>query len=334
MRMAFSRCSGAGPSAGPRAGPSAGPRAGPSAGPRAARVQENILATRDLLAEAVRNLDGLPPAVTPHQRADGSAGNRQTGEGLDRTTTEPWDRGNVFPRPSACTRDAGLQRPTPISTSPLLRQTELTNWSRSVASNFTGIVDRRPMVGYRPFNPMSVGVKRSQMQHMQRTKKKKIAVWEKEFICLATVGQTHAPTPIEKAELYRAGLGMKLLMLLQYADAWEFHEEILKKFPKLADGGGYELLRTCANSRELTVIPAPSGGYTTSYVKSIVNQAKVYIRPLQKDLSLEEEIVSAEEPVSTVSMHININIELQKHTYKLQVHFNDHDSGAHYLVHD
>lgn len=228
--MAFSRCSGA----------------GPSAGPRAARVQENILATRDLLAEAVRNLDGLPP-VTPHQRADGSAGNRQTGEGLDRTATEPWNRGTVIPLPSACTRDPGLHRPTPISTSPLLRQTELTNWSRSVASNFTGIIDRRPMVGYRPFNPMSVGVKRSQTQHMQRTKKKKIAVWEKEFICLATVGQTHAPTPIEKAELYRAGLGMKLLLLLQYADAWEFHEEILKKFPKLADGG-YELLRTCANS--------------------------------------------------------------------------------------
>ena len=161
--MVFSRCSGA----------------GPLAGPRAARVQENILAMCDLLAKAVRNLDGLPPAVTPHQRADGSAGNRQTGEGLDRTATEPWDRGTVIPRPSACTQDAGLQRPTPISTSPLLRQTEVTNWSRFVASNFTGIVDRQPMVGYRPFNPMSVGVKQSQMQHMQRTKKKKIAVWEK-----------------------------------------------------------------------------------------------------------------------------------------------------------
>ena len=52
-------------------------------GPRAARVQENILVTRDLLSEAVRNLDGLPPAVTPHQGADGSAGNHQTGEGLE-----------------------------------------------------------------------------------------------------------------------------------------------------------------------------------------------------------------------------------------------------------
>ena len=95
--------------------------------------------TRDLLAEAVRNLDGLLPAVTPHQHADGSAGNRQMGEGLDRTTTEPWDQGTVIPHPSACTRDAGLQRPTPINTSPLLRQTELTNWSRSVASNFTTV---------------------------------------------------------------------------------------------------------------------------------------------------------------------------------------------------
>ena len=33
---------------------------------------------------------------------------------------------------------------------------------------------------FHPFNPMTVGVKHSQMQHMQRTEK--IAVWEKQFI--------------------------------------------------------------------------------------------------------------------------------------------------------
>ena len=58
-------------------------------------------------------------------------------------------------------------------------------------------------------------------------------------------------------------------------------------FPKLADGGGHELMRTKQNNnRELCVIPFLSGGYTAEYLKSIVGQAKVCIRPIQKDLSI------------------------------------------------
>lgn len=42
-------------------------------------------------------------------------------------------------------------------------------------------------------------------------------------------------------------------------------------------------------SRDLSVIPAPVGGYTTQYLKSIVQSAKIYVRPLQKDLPLDIE---------------------------------------------
>ena len=66
----------------------------------------------------------------------------------------------------------------------------------------------------------------------------------------------------------------------------ELHEEIISSFPRLKDGGGYELLRTKPeNNRVLFVIPSPAGGYTVNYLKSIVNQAKVYIRPIQQNLS-------------------------------------------------
>lgn len=59
-------------------------------------------------------------------------------------------------------------------------------------------------------------------------------------------------------------------------------------YPELKDGGGYELLQSGDKScRQLHVIPPPPGGYTASFVKSIVLQAKVYIRPLQHNLSLE-----------------------------------------------
>ena len=54
------------------------------------------------------------------------------------------------------------------------------------------------------------------------------------------------------------------------------------------EGGGYELLHKAeGNTKLLDVIPVPLGGYTASFLKDIVMQAKVYIHPIQKDLSLE-----------------------------------------------
>ena len=114
----------------------------------------------------------------------------------------------------------------------------------------------------------------------------KLSMWEHEFICLASISQSSPPSPMEKAELIRAGLGPKKLSLFQYRDSAEFHDGIASAFPKLTSGGGYELMRTMPNNnKELCVIPPPSGGYTVEYLKNVVNQAKVYIRPLQKDLS-------------------------------------------------
>ena len=119
-------------------------------------------------------------------------------------------------------------------------------------------------------------------------KKVKLSMWEHEFICLAEIGQTVPPSPMEKAELINAGLGPKKISLFEYGEAFEFHDKLLHAFPKLSDAGGYELLRTLPNNnRHLCVIPPQSGGYTVRYLKNIVNNAKVFIRPLQQGLSLE-----------------------------------------------
>ena len=74
----------------------------------------------------------------------------------------------------------------------------------------------------------------------------------------------------------QAGLGQKNLSLFEHSESWEFHEELLEAFPKLKEAGGYGLLRTSdRNTKELVVIPSPSGGYTVAYLKTIVSQAKV-----------------------------------------------------------
>ena len=86
----------------------------------------------------------------------------------------------------------------------------------------------------------------------KKSKKVRIAMWEHEFICLAKCGQKIPPSPMEKAELINAGLGPRKLSLLECGESWEFHDEILSAFPKLSDGGGYELMRTQPNNnREL-----------------------------------------------------------------------------------
>lgn len=96
------------------------------------------------------------------------------------------------------------------------------------------------------------------------------------------------PSSLETADLIRAGLGKKHLTLFDGDGSQELHTEILNAFPRLREGGGYELMRVAEyGQRSLQVIPSPSEGYSVAYLKEVLRQAKVYIRPLQKDLTLE-----------------------------------------------
>ena len=77
----------------------------------------------------------------------------------------------------------------------------------------------------------------------------------------------------------QAGLGQKELAFFEHGESSEFHHELLDAFPKLKQAEGYELLRTSEHSnKEVIVIPHPlAGGYTASFLKTIVVQAKVYV---------------------------------------------------------
>ena len=52
------------------------------------------------------------------------------------------------------------------------------------------------------------------------------------------------------------------------------------------DAEGYELLRA-SNGRVLEVIPTPPGGYSASYLKDVMQQGKIYVRLIQKCLSID-----------------------------------------------
>ena len=131
----------------------------------------------------------------------------------------------------------------------------------------------------------------------QPSKKKRKSMWTHDFVCLSSTKCMRPPTSLQAGELMRAGLGKKPLSVFSLAESSELHEEILDAFPKLKDGGGYELLRVGESSGkrgELVAIPQPPEGYTVDYVKEVVRQAKVYIRPLQRDLSTEASLYETE----------------------------------------
>ena len=126
--------------------------------------------------------------------------------------------------------------------------------------------------------------------HTPKSKKKRLSVWTHDFVCLASTTARKPPTSLEAGELLRAGLGKKQVSILDGGDSSEVHAEIMNSFPKLAAGGGYDLLRvgdTGGQRDKLKLIPPPSEGYTVCYLKEVLRQAKVYVRPMQQNLPLE-----------------------------------------------
>ena len=90
----------------------------------------------------------------------------------------------------------------------------------------------------------------------------------------------------------------------------ELHAEILCAFPSLKDGGGYELLRVSGSGAcsALHIIPQRAEWYTVSYLKEVVRQAEVYIRPLQRDLKLIPEMALTSESVSISNRNERVEV--------------------------
>ena len=110
------------------------------------------------------------------------------------------------------------------------------------------------------------------------------STWKKESICLSSCDQCSIPTTEERMELACMGLRLKELQFDVDGGPVHIHEVILEKYPQLEASGGYSLLRLAENSPKLVEIETPDGGLTVPYLKDIVRQAKLYIRPLQCEI--------------------------------------------------
>ena len=119
--------------------------------------------------------------------------------------------------------------------------------------------------------------------------------WQHVFVCLSQVGQFIPPDTADRVRLVQAGLGEKRVSCGWGSGVDELHRELLSAFPRLRSGGGYEFLKIDeASRRHLSVVPPPAGGYSPTYLRAVFLQAKVFIRPLQRNLDLapiEEEVI-------------------------------------------
>lgn len=125
-----------------------------------------------------------------------------------------------------------------------------------------------------PFNPYS------------RTRPTRPQIWKHNFLCLASRYTVHVPSQQQKENLLAMGLGEKRIHLGLQASAVQLEEKLLMVYPKLHHAGGYDLLRCLPNSRSLSRLVPPEGGFTPLYLKGEVGQARLYVRPLMRDLSI------------------------------------------------
>ena len=112
--------------------------------------------------------------------------------------------------------------------------------------------------------------------------------WTHDFFCLAAKDEERVPTRAEKFDLQQCGLGRRKVCFHSKATFTDFRRKLEEEYPKLKEGGGFELMRTGhqgSNTVLTTIIPPPSG-YSVTFLRdsSGLGQALAYIRPLQHDL--------------------------------------------------
>ena len=120
-----------------------------------------------------------------------------------------------------------------------------------------------------------------------RGKKKKEKTWTGKFLCLSDRQKNRAPTAEEKAVLQRNGLGFRKIQFLSSDSEEKVKKVIMEHFPALENCGGFELLRCGSAARSLNFIEDKWDAKSLN--ESVGSQAHIYIRPIQKNILINDE---------------------------------------------
>ncbi len=233
---------------------------------------------RNVLSEAAQLLTKAVALLTE----TGNSGNR----GLQNTTpTLPEAESS-----RSCSVGSSTSRSGPAAN--VTSTTPTSRWEDRAVQNFRNLFGGLPSkttqqsAGGRP-KPANHGAKRV-FNAKTGTYFWKREAWTHRFVCLAQKDQIFAPSRDAKESLRIAGLGEKKIVLNKELCASEVMTELIKAYPKLEEGGGFELLRSGNGLRDLVLITPPPGGYSVPFLKdSGIGQSIIYIRPIQTDLNLD-----------------------------------------------
>ena len=152
---------------------------------------------------------------------------------------------------------------------------------RSIRRNYASPASRREQRSN--FAPYSA-------QHEQKKKTPKHHSWTTRFVCLSLTTDDKVPcNAAMKETLLEAGLGEKILCIPNIScSKEEFNKIVLDTFPKLKQAGGYEFLRCVSNTKQLQVI-STKVAQSPKFLKTIVGNGRVFIHPIQQDISLSPE---------------------------------------------
>ncbi|XP_006813139.2 uncharacterized protein LOC102800801, partial [Saccoglossus kowalevskii] len=127
--------------------------------------------------------------------------------------------------------------------------------------------------------------------------------WTHDFVCVGSTDYDWCPSPKQRSDLSKIGLGERKIRIPIGSTSAQVHEQLLDEFPKLSEGGGYEICRAFHGSRRMVPISCPSEGYSQPFLKAEAGQAKLYIRPLQNNLETTPAITitTPSEMASTIS---------------------------------
>ena len=115
-------------------------------------------------------------------------------------------------------------------------------------------------------------------------KKQAMLTWTHKFVCLGNTLCETVPSGHEKYTLKCADLGEKKLVFRLNGNYSHLKEVIFQAFPLLDKAGGFELMRTEGPySRKLVEIDSKFL-VSVAKLKEFIEQARVYVRPLQADI--------------------------------------------------
>jgi hypothetical protein len=113
--------------------------------------------------------------------------------------------------------------------------------------------------------------------------------WTHDFCVLSDQDQRKVPPASYKQELREAGLGQKTIVFKNKRGDFKYlQEELFSNYPRLENGGGFDLYRQ-GSGKELIYIKPPVSGYTIPYLKNDygIKSAIIYVLPIQRNLSMD-----------------------------------------------